>query len=92
MTAKKPLKLETYLKTISDENRLAILNLLKRGPLCVCEIFPALNIPQNLTSHHLKVLKDSELVSNERNGTNIIYSRNKKKIKQYQKLLAKTIE
>jgi ArsR family transcriptional regulator, arsenate/arsenite/antimonite-responsive transcriptional repressor len=92
MTSEQPLKLGNYLKAISDENRLAILGLLKRGPLCVCEIFPALNIPQNLTSHHLKVLRDSGLVVNERNGTKIIYYRNKANIEQYQKLLAKTIE
>jgi len=88
---RKPLKLEKYLKAISDENRLAILNLLKQGPLCVCEIFPALNIPQNLTSHHLKALRDSKLVESKRKGTKIIYSRSKTNIERYQKLLAKII-
>jgi len=92
MLTKERLVLSDYLKAISDENRLAILNLLKQGPLCVCEIFPTLDIPQNLTSHHLRVLRDSGLVESERKGTNIIYSRNKANIEQYQKLLAKTIE
>ena len=92
MLTKERLVLSDYLKAINDENRLAILNLLKQGPLCVCEIFPTLDIPQNLTSHHLRVLRDSGLVESERKGTNIIYSRNKANIEQYQKLLAKTIE
>ena len=86
------MKLADYLQIISDENRLAILNLLKSGPLCVCEIFPALDIPQNLASHHLKVLRDGGLVGYERQGTKIIYSRNKDKIARYQKLLAKAVE
>lgn len=92
METKQPLKLENYLKALNDENRLAILNLLKREPLCVCEIFPILDIPQNLTSHHLKVLKNAGLVENSRDGTKIIYSRNQNNIEQYQKLLAKKIE
>ena len=91
MNKKQSVKLSDYLKAISDENRLAILNALKKRSLCVCEIFPILNIPQNLTSHHLKVLKECQLVESKRDGTKIIYSRRKKDIENYQKLLAKTI-
>ncbi len=89
---KQPSTLTEYLKTISDENRLAILNTLKNGQLCVCEIFPLLNIPQNLASHHLKVLKYCGLVECRREGTKIIYTRKENEIKHYQKLLSKTIQ
>jgi len=92
MSAKKSTKLSGYLKAIGDENRLSILNLLKQGPLCVCEIFPKLDIPQNLASHHLKVLKDNGLVESIRKGTKIIYSPKKANITRYQKLLTETIE
>ncbi len=88
---KQDIKIIDYLKVINNENRLAILNLLKDGPLCVCEIFPELDIPQNLASHHLKVLKDCNLVKSERKGNKIIYTRNKVNIERYQKLLANTI-
>lgn len=84
--------LSDYLKTISDEKRLSILNALKKGSLCVCEIFPLLNIPQNLASHHLKVLKDCCLVKSRREGTKIIYSRRERDIEYYQTLLANTIQ
>lgn len=89
---KQSVKLTEYLKAISDENRLAILNVLKKGSLCVCEIFPLLNLPQNLVSHHLKVLKDIRLISNKRDGVKIIYSRNEEIINNYQLLLTNTIQ
>lgn len=91
MDTKQSKKLNNYLKVISDENRLDILNILKESPLCVCEIFPILDIPQNLTSHHLKVLKDFSLVNSKREGTKIIYSRKEKDIEICQKLLTKKI-
>ena len=92
MTKKQTIKLPEYLKVINDENRIAILQLLKKGPLCVCEIFPKLEISQNLVSHHLKVLKDCELLESTRKGTKIIYARKNENITRFQKLLAETIE
>lgn len=88
---KQKLKLANYIKAINDNNRLAILETLKKGPLCVCKIFPLLKLPQNLVSHHLKVLKDIGLISNKRDGLKIIYNRNEKVINQYQKLLTNKI-
>jgi DNA-binding transcriptional ArsR family regulator len=84
-------KLSVYIKAIGDNNRLAILEALKGRPLCVCEIFPLLKLPQNLVSHHLKILKDIGLISNEREGVKIIYHRNEKTINKYQKLLTNKI-
>ena len=46
-----------FLKIIAEENRLKILCTLKAGERCVCDIWQDLNIPQNLASHHLKILK-----------------------------------
>lgn len=84
-------KIPEYLKIISDINRMSILVLLKKKPLCVCEIMPILGLPQNLTSHHLKVLKDFDLLDSSRDGTKIIYSRNEKVINNYQVELNKKI-
>jgi ArsR family transcriptional regulator len=84
--------LQQYLKAISDSNRLAILNALKKRPLCVCEIFLLLNLPQNLTSHHLKILKDTGLIDSKRNGVKIVYSRNERIINDYQTLLTNIIK
>jgi ArsR family transcriptional regulator len=91
MSGTRSKKLTEYLKVISNEHRLAILRTLKTGPHCVCDIFPKLDIPQNLASHHLKVLKDCGLVGSKREGTKIIYSRREKNIENYQKLLTSII-
>src|SRR5574344_1501225 len=53
-----------FLKIIAEENRLKILCILnKEKEACVCSILKELNLSQNLTSHHLKVLKDFNLIS-----------------------------
>lgn len=87
----KKLNLKKYLIALAEPNRLAILKLLKKGELCACDIHPKLKLPQNLGSHHLKVLKDLRLLKNRRDGVKIIYSRNEDVIKQYQSALTKTI-
>jgi len=63
-----------FLKTISEPNRLRILCMLINGELCVCELVENLDLPQNLVSHHLGVLKKSSLISDERRGQRVYYS------------------
>lgn len=91
MTTATQENLSQYLKVISEPNRLAILSALKKGPLCVCEIFPLLNLSQNLASHHLKVLKDMGVLESTRDGVKIVYSRNEKTIQGYQSLLTNIV-
>ncbi|MCX6702140.1 MAG: metalloregulator ArsR/SmtB family transcription factor [Candidatus Zambryskibacteria bacterium] len=85
------LDIKTYLTALAEPNRLAILSFLKKGEKCACEIHPKLKLPQNLSSHHLKVLKDLKLIKSRRDGTKILYSRNEKVIKNYQLALTETI-
>ena len=83
----KKINLNKYLSAISEPNRLKILELLKNNELCACEIHPILKLPQNLNSHHLKILKDLDLLKSKKDGNKIIYSRNEEKIKLYQSKL-----
>ena len=69
-----------FLKAVSDENRLKIICLLKSGDRCVCEITDFLKLPQNLVSHHLKILREQQIVSTKKNGLQVIYSLNNRKI------------
>lgn len=78
-----------FLKIISEENRLKILCILRNGEKCVCEIWHYLELPQNLTSHHLKILKDFGLISSKKYGLKVFYSLNKNIIGKYTKLLNK---
>jgi len=87
---KKP-NIKVYLTALAEPNRLAILNFLKNGEKCACEIHRKLKLPQNLSSHHLKVLKDLQLLDSRRDGVKIIYSRNEEVIKNYQSELTKII-
>ena len=80
---KKATKTAEALKLIAEENRLKILCMLKCGELCVCEIWQGLGISQNLVSHHLKVLKEAGFIDVKRNGLKMIYSINKKKLKEF---------
>jgi len=80
-----------YLKALAEPNRLAILLFLKNEEKCACEIHPQINLPQNLTSHHLKILKELKLIKSRRVGKKIIYSRNEEIIRHYQSQLTKII-
>ncbi|MBN1778750.1 MAG: winged helix-turn-helix transcriptional regulator [Candidatus Buchananbacteria bacterium] len=86
-STKNLIALADQIKVLGEPNRLKIICLLKTNPLCVCQIFPTLKLPQNLASHHLKILLEAKLVDNKREGKKIIYSINQKNINQLQKEL-----
>jgi ArsR family transcriptional regulator, arsenate/arsenite/antimonite-responsive transcriptional repressor len=54
------------LRAVADPLRWRILALLGREELCVCHLVEALDSPQSLISHHLRVLRDADLVESER--------------------------
>ena len=53
---------------LSDETRLAVLDMLGDGERCVCELTDALGAAQSRLSFHLKVLKDAGLVADRKEG------------------------
>lgn len=59
---------------LSDETRLALLDCLRSGEECVCNLTGALEAGQSRLSFHLKVLKDAGLVRDRRDGRWIHYS------------------
>jgi ArsR family transcriptional regulator len=79
------------LKKISEPNRLKILCILKEGEKCVCDIWRCLKLPQNLVSHHLKVLKNFGLISSKKIGLKVFYKLNQKVVKKYLKRLNKLL-
>jgi ArsR family transcriptional regulator len=82
----------SFLRAISDKNRLQILCVLQGGSKCVCEIFPILGISEKLASHHLKQLKDLGLLREKREGNFIRYSLDKKAIRNYKKVVNQLIK
>lgn len=55
-------------KALSDINRLKIVQLLKEGELCACELTFALSNSQSTVSHHLSVLKNAGLIKERKEG------------------------
>jgi ArsR family transcriptional regulator len=60
-------------KALSDPTRLRIILLLMKEELCVCELHFVLNMEQSRISHHLRILRDADLVEDVRDGKWIIY-------------------
>ena len=91
--------LETELSRIcsalSDPKRLLILNMLRTGELCACEILGEFSITQPTLSHHMDILCSNGLVNARREGRWIFYSLNHSKIsllREYLINLEKNVE
>jgi len=72
---------------LSDETRLAILQRLRDGERCVCELTDVLDAAQSRLSFHLKVLKDAGLVHDRREGRWVHYHLNRNAFDELQSLL-----
>ena len=61
------------LRALGHPVRLAILDLLRRGERCVCEIEPELGLRQPNISQHLAALRAARLVATRREGARVMY-------------------
>lgn len=61
-------------KALADPIRLEIIEFLRGGEKCVCEIVPSMGIIQPLVSRHMKILKDCGLVNDRKEGNKRLYS------------------
>ena len=64
------------LKALSDPTRREILNMLKKGKLSAGEIVENFPVSGAAISRHLSVLKDADLIRDERDGKFIYYELN----------------
>jgi len=69
-----PARLDELLRAAADPTRLRLLNLLRLGSICVCDLQAVLRIPQPTVSRHLAALRHAGLVSDVRKGMRIVYS------------------
>jgi len=60
------------LKALAQPTRLKILDLLREGEKCICEIIPAINGEQSNISRHISLMQKSHLVSTRKDGIKVM--------------------
>ena len=61
------------LNALGHPNRIRIVEFLKGGPKCACEIAPYLNLEQSNLSRHMKLLIQTGIVHNWKDGKKVMY-------------------
>ena len=72
---------------LSDETRLDLIHLLRKGERCVCDLTSALDAAQSRLSFHLKVLKDAGIVNDRKEGRWVHYELNEEAFADAHRLL-----
>ena len=72
---------------LSDETRIELIHLLRKGERCVCDLTSALDAAQSRLSFHLKVLKDAGLVTDRKQGRWVHYELNGQAFTEAHRLL-----
>ena len=65
-------------KALADENRIRILNILRNGELCGCDIEAVLGIKQSNVSRHLNRLKVAGIIYSDKKAQWVYYQLNDK--------------
>jgi len=81
------LELINFVKVLSNPIRAGIIKMLKKRWMCVCLIAKALNQDQTLISHHLRTLKNMNLLHERREGKLRFYKTNMEELKKYLSIL-----
>jgi len=71
------------MKALSDRNRIRILKMLEKKSLCVCEITAILGLAVSTTSKHLSILKEANLIFEQKEGKWVNYHLNSASQNQY---------
>jgi len=73
---KAPERITRWFHALADETRLGIVERLRAGERCVCDLTDDLEASQSRLSFHLKTLKDAGIVTDRRQGRWIYYALN----------------
>ena len=60
------------LKALAQPTRLKILELLRHGEKCICEIVPALNGEQSNISRHISLMQKNHIVTTRKDGVRVM--------------------
>lgn len=81
------IKASAVFHALSDPTRLELVNRLVAGEQCVCELTDALKTGQSRLSFHLKVLKESGLILDRREGRWMYYALNEEAFEELEELI-----
>jgi ArsR family transcriptional regulator len=82
-------QLARLFQALSDETRLRILEMLRSGEHCVCDLTGALDAQQSRLSFHLRTLKEAGLVTDRRAGRWSYYALRPEALEVMEELLAR---
>jgi DNA-binding transcriptional ArsR family regulator len=60
------------LKALAQPTRLKILEMLRDGERCICEIIPAINGEQSNISRHISTMQKSHLITTRKDGVKVM--------------------
>ena len=72
---------------LSDETRLQIIELLRKGERCVCDLTDTLDAAQSRLSFHLRVLRDAGIVRDRKDGRWVHYELNRDAFEEAEALI-----
>jgi len=84
-TTLEPAKLQkaaVVLKTLGHPVRLSIIEALEHGELNVTDIQETINEPQAITSQHLRLMQERDILKSRKDGVQVFYSLKDKFIQQ----------
>ena len=80
-------RVDVMFRAFSDRTRLRILNLLRGGELCVCDLVRVIGAPQPKVSRHLAYLRKAGLVTARKEGLWMYYELAPSKNEFHRKLI-----
>ena len=86
--AKSAQHIARWFHALADETRLQIVDRLRDGEQCVCDLTDLLDSAQSRLSFHLKSLKDAGLIRDRKEGRWVYYSLNPETLDDMTQFLA----
>lgn len=76
-----------FFQALGHPIRLKLLDFLKEGPRCACEVEPEFPLDQSTISRHLSVLKRAGIVQARKEGVKVIYELKDERVLEIRKIL-----
>ncbi len=80
-----------FFKILGDSTRIKILFSINNNRLCVCDIANILKMSKSSISHQLKILRDYNIVKNEKIGKEVFYELDDNHVKEVFEIALKHI-